>query len=120
MARARSSRRLTTTACPSTASWPPAVCPRRTRMLMQIYADVTGREFRIVRSSQGPALGSAMHGAVAAGGMPAATPTSSPPPKDGRPKDEVYTPIPENVAIYDQLYAEYKTSTTTSAAGKTM
>ena len=41
--------------------------PEKNDMLMQIYADVTNREFRIVRSAQAPALGSAMHGAVAAG-----------------------------------------------------
>ena len=40
---------------------------------MQIYADVTGREMKVIRSGQGAALGSAMHGAVAAGpdGKPA-------------------------------------------------
>ena len=26
----------------------------------------------------------------------------------GKLKDTVYTPIPENVAIYDKLFAEYK------------
>ncbi|MGH2429428.1 MAG: ribulokinase, partial [Candidatus Limnocylindria bacterium] len=34
--------------------------PERNRLLMQIYADVTGREFRVAASSQTPALGSAM------------------------------------------------------------
>ena len=34
---------------------------------MQIYADVTGRSWRVAASSQTPALGSAMFGAVAAG-----------------------------------------------------
>ena len=34
---------------------------------MQIYADVTGREFAVAASQQTPALGSAMCGAVAAG-----------------------------------------------------
>ena len=41
--------------------------PERNRLLMQIYADVTGREFRVAASAQAPALGSAMFGAVAAG-----------------------------------------------------
>jgi len=36
-------------------------------LLMQIYADVTGRQMRISASEQAPALGSAMHAAVAAG-----------------------------------------------------
>ena len=34
---------------------------------MQIFADVTGREFAVAASGQAPALGSAMFGAVAAG-----------------------------------------------------
>ena len=34
---------------------------------MQIYADVTGREIGVAASAQTPALGAAMHGAVAAG-----------------------------------------------------
>ena len=36
---------------------------RKNTMLMQIYADVTGREFRVIGSTQGPALG-AMRAAV--------------------------------------------------------
>ncbi|MBQ0105952.1 MAG: ribulokinase, partial [Armatimonadetes bacterium] len=36
-------------------------------MLMQIYADVTGKELKVAKSSQTCALGSAMWGAVAAG-----------------------------------------------------
>ncbi len=41
--------------------------PERNRLLMQIYADVMGREFKVIGTQQGGALGSAMHGAVAAG-----------------------------------------------------
>jgi len=41
--------------------------PGRNKLLMQIYADVTGREFKVSASKQTPALGSAMFGAVAAG-----------------------------------------------------
>jgi L-ribulokinase len=36
-------------------------------MLMQIYADITGRPMKISRSDQTPALGAAMFAAVAAG-----------------------------------------------------
>ena len=41
--------------------------PERNRLLMQIYADVTGRSWRVAASAQTPALGSAMFAAVAAG-----------------------------------------------------
>src|SRR6266702_2141164 len=38
--------------------------------LMQIYADVTRRPLSVIGSEQGPALGSAIHAAVAAGAYP--------------------------------------------------
>ena len=39
-------------------------------LLMQIYADVTRRPLSLIGSAQGPALGSAIHAAVAAGCYP--------------------------------------------------
>lgn len=84
--------------------------PERNRLLMQIYADVTNREYRIIESALGGALGAAMHGAVAAGKAAggyadifAAAQTM------GGLKDEVYQPIPAHVAVYDKLYADYST-----------
>ena len=41
--------------------------PERNKLLMQIYADVTGLEHAVAASAQAPALGAAMFGAVAAG-----------------------------------------------------
>jgi L-ribulokinase len=41
--------------------------PDRNKLLMQVYADVTGRPIHIAETRQGGAFGSAMHGAVAAG-----------------------------------------------------
>src|SRR5208283_5716614 len=42
--------------------------PEKNKLLMQIYSDVTGREIRLAEQLQTcSALGSAMHGAVAAG-----------------------------------------------------
>jgi L-ribulokinase len=80
--------------------------PEKNALLRQIYADVTGRTFRLSGSAQAPALGSAMHAAVAAGvylDIHAAADAM------GKLKDEVVTPIAANKAVYDQLYAEYKT-----------
>ena len=84
--------------------------PEKNRMLMQIYADVTNREFNIVKSAQAAALGAAMHGAVAAGAARGGyADIFAAAEKMGGLKDDVYTPIPANVAIYDRLYADYKT-----------
>jgi len=83
--------------------------PEKNPLLMQIYADVTNREFSIVRSPQAPALGSAMHGAVAAGpeagGYRDIFEAAQ---KMGGLKDTVYRPIPGNVKVYDILYRDYQ------------
>jgi L-ribulokinase len=79
--------------------------PEKNKLLMQIYADVTGRSFKLAGSAQAPALGAAMHAAVAAGIYPDIGAAAA---KMGRLKDEVITPIPANQAVYDQLYADYK------------
>jgi len=78
--------------------------PEKNKLLMQIYADVTGREFRVIGSTQGPALGSAMHAAVAAGAYPDIQAAAE---KMGKLKDEVFRPIAGNMRVYDRLYAEY-------------
>lgn len=79
--------------------------PEKNALLRQIYADVTGRPLKIAGSAQAPALGSAMHAAVAAGVYPDIHAAAE---RMGKLKDEVVAPIPEHRAVYDQLYAEYK------------
>jgi L-ribulokinase len=77
-------------------------------LLMQIYADVTGRPFRLSASDQTPALGSAMFGAVAAGAEAGGHATIEDASRAmARLQDRVYRPIPENAATYDVLYREY-------------
>ena len=69
--------------------------PERNKLLMQIYADVTGREFKVAGTHQGGALGSAMHGAVAAGAAAGGYDTIvEAAAQMARLKDEKYTPIP--------------------------
>ncbi|HLS90385.1 MAG TPA: ribulokinase [Limnochordia bacterium] len=82
--------------------------PERNQLLMQIYADVTGRSIKVARSSQTPALGSAMFGAVAAGPEAGgyATITEAAARMAGL-KDVVYKPDPDRAAIYEELYREY-------------
>ncbi len=74
-------------------------------LLMQIYADVTGCTMQVAGSGQACALGSAVSAAVLAGAYPdfksaQAAMTSL--------KDVRYEPDPENVRVYDQLYALYR------------
>ncbi|GAB4568494.1 MAG: ribulokinase [Anaerolineae bacterium] len=84
--------------------------PDRNKLLMQIYADVTGRPINIAGTSQGGALGSAMHAAVAAGKEAGGYESIVEAAKHmARLRDESYRPIPEHQKIYDRLYAEYLT-----------
>ncbi len=76
--------------------------------IMQIYADVTGRPFRISASDQTPALGSAMHAAVAAGTSAGGHATIADASRAmARLRETVYLPIAGNQAAYDVLYREY-------------
>jgi len=76
----------------------------RNRLLMQIYADVTNLPLRTIGSAQGPALGSAMHAAVAAGSYPDIRAAAE---AMGAPDGETYEPVESNVDAYERLFAEY-------------
>lgn len=81
---------------------------RKNPLVMQIYADVTGKEMKITRSEETCALGAAMAGAVAAGKkngghddfrQAVAEMTGT--------MDRSYVPKPENTEVYDHLFALY-------------
>ncbi|GAA1013260.1 ribulokinase [Acrocarpospora pleiomorpha] len=76
----------------------------RSSFLMQIYADIIQRPLSIIGSAQGPALGSAIHAAVAAGAYPDLHAASA---VMARVHRNVYQPDPNHAATYDQLYAIY-------------
>jgi len=77
-------------------------------MAMQIYADICNIPVKIAGSTQGPALGSAIFAAVAAGKAEGGyDDIFNATKKMGNLKDLVYQPIPQNVAVYEKLYAEY-------------
>ena len=76
--------------------------------IMQVYADVTGRPFKLSGSDQTPALGAAMFGAVAAGEAGGGHPTiDSAVRAMAHLRDEVFVPTPGNRETYDALYREY-------------
>ena len=82
--------------------------PGRNRLLMQIYADVTGCEIKVAGTEQSGAFGSAMFAAVAAGKEAGGYDTIFEAAENmASLQDVVYTPIPANKAIYDRIYAEY-------------
>ncbi|UNX54465.1 ribulokinase [Georgenia sp. TF02-10] len=72
--------------------------------LMQLYADVTRLPLSTIVSSQGPALGSAIHAAVAAGAYRDVRAAAR---AMGRRTVAAYTPDEDAALRYDALYAEY-------------
>ncbi len=82
--------------------------PEHNKLLMQVYADVTGLEIRIAKSAQTCALGAAILGAVAAGKANGGydTPQEAAG-KMARLRDEIYRPAAERHKRYTGLYNEY-------------
>ncbi len=77
-------------------------------LIMQIYADVTGREIHISGTAQACAYGSAVLGAVNENGYDSLVEASQ---KMKKLKNISYKPIKENVEAYNELYKTYKTLT---------
>ncbi len=82
--------------------------PDRSPLLMQIFADVTGRSWRVAASSQTPALGAAMFAAVAAGpGAGGYATIEDAAAAMAHLRDVSFDPDPMSRGVYDALYAEY-------------
>ena len=79
---------------------------QKNALAMQIYADVLGMPVQIVDAAEGPALGSAIYAAAAAGVYPDAAEGAR---RMGAKISRTYHPDPEAAAVYAQLYREYKT-----------
>ncbi len=77
-------------------------------MAMQIYADIIKLPIKIGGSAQGPALGSAIFAAVAAGSERGGYDDVFEAARImGKLRDTVYYPSPANSEVYDKLYKEY-------------
>jgi len=72
--------------------------------LMQLYSDVTRLPISTIDTDQGPALGSAIHAAVASGHYPNVNAAAE---AMGKVNKHVYTPNEERSLQYDKLYREY-------------
>ena len=79
---------------------------RKDPFTMQLYADVLGRELAVSATSQAPALGAAIGAARAAGVYSEVRHAVE---AMHAKKDYVYTPNMKEHAVYNKLYAEYKT-----------
>ncbi|MER5420219.1 ribulokinase [Streptosporangium roseum] len=77
----------------------------KNRFLMQVYADVLRRPLSAIGSDQGPALGSAIHAAVAAGAYEDVTAAAA---AMGKRTEAAYVPDAGRADAYDRLYAEYR------------
>jgi L-ribulokinase len=73
--------------------------------LMQCYADIIGKPMKVSQSEQTCALGAAIFGAAAAGAGDIHTLQS----QVTATREKVYYPIPENQAVYAELYTLYRT-----------
>lgn len=76
----------------------------RNPFLMQVYSDVLRMPISVIASDQGPALGSAIHAAVAAGAYSSVREAAA---VMGKSRKAVYTPNHAAADGYDKLYAEY-------------
>lgn len=82
--------------------------PRKSPLLMQIYADVLGRTVRASQLELGPALGSAICGAVAAGAARGGYGTVSDAASAMSSRDSIiYEPDRARHEVYNELYREF-------------
>jgi L-ribulokinase len=73
-------------------------------LVMQVYADVTRRPLHVIASEQGPALGAAIHAAVAAGAHADVVVASE---AMGGALRDAYVPDARRADAYDLLYERY-------------
>lgn len=73
--------------------------------LMQMYSDILQRPLKVAASDQTCALGAAIFGAACGGNVSIGEVQSN----CCQVREKTYSPIPENSAVYEELYAIYKT-----------
>ena len=76
-------------------------------LLMQVYADVTGRPMKISRSDQTPALGAAIFSAVAAGKKSGGYESIEEAQKAMTGEGKQFDPVPDHHSVYKKLYRLY-------------
>ena len=76
----------------------------KNQFVMQIYADILNMPITVIKSLQGPALGSAIHAAVAARAYPDIKSASA---AMGGVAEARFEPVKASALIYDELYKLY-------------
>ena len=76
----------------------------KNKFVMQIYADVLNMPIKVINSAQGPALGSAIHAAVAAGAYKDVVAASA---SMGGVDTVIFQPNSTNAKKYDELFSIY-------------
>jgi L-ribulokinase len=76
----------------------------KNKFVMQIYADILNMPITVIKSPQGPALGSAIHAAVAAGVYRDVVEAAA---AMGGVAEEKFIPIAANAVIYNELFRNY-------------
>lgn len=79
--------------------------PRKSKLFMQIYADVFNRTLYISKNAETCALGGAIVAAVNAGVYPSYEEAIG---HMTNVMEQCFKPIPENVAVYERLFALYR------------
>jgi L-ribulokinase len=77
-------------------------------LLMQIYADITGRPMKVSSSDQTPALGAAIFGAVAAGADAGGFTSVEEAQEVLTSTRKVYQPNPQHHDVYQEMYRLYR------------
>lgn len=77
----------------------------KNKFVMQTYADVLNRPIHIINSDQGPALGSAIHAAVAAGAYENIQEAAD---AMGSLKRDAFLPRKKEAEVYSRLYRHYE------------
>jgi len=77
----------------------------KNELLLQIYADVTGKEVKVCSVKEASAYGMAIYAAVNKNGYSSFTEAIN---KLGRTKEKTYKPNAVNATVYNRLYTEYE------------
>ncbi len=86
--------------------------PHHNRAFVEVYADVLGSEIEIHPSTQGPAVGAAVLGMIAAGpeasGFQSIREAASAMASVAKGSQDIVRPRPQRTQAYDSLYAQYR------------